>query len=102
MMRYLQIGALVGLVAFGYWVKIVFDENKDLRESNELMESQIEKNVENTRLLVRQLDREIEYRQIAESALNDLANEVPDVVYSQELPPEIQGVLDSFHSRIDR
>lgn len=100
MMNYLKIGALVALVVLGFWFKSVLDQNEELREANEIMGLQIEKNAENVKLLVQQLDREIEYRQIAESALDDLSNEVPDVVYSQSLPPEIQGVLDRFHSRV--
>ena len=97
---YLRVGALVALIAFGLWVKHVWNENQRLVEQNQELSLQIEKNAKNLKLLVQQLDREIEYRQIAESTLNDLINEVPDVVYSQELPPEIQGVLDRFHTRI--
>lgn len=97
---YLKIGALVALVATGFWINHVLNQNRKLREEAEIMTLQIQKNAENVKLLVQQLDREIEYRQIAESALGDLNNEVPDVVYSQSLPPEIQGVLDRFHSRV--
>lgn len=97
---YLKVGALVALIAFGFWVKHIWNQNQELAEQNQEMTLQIEKNAENLKLLVQQLDREVEYRQIAESALNDLTNEVPDVVYSQQLPPEIQGVLDRFHARI--
>jgi len=100
MINSLKIGALVGLVAFGFWTKTIWNQNIKLRETNEVMELQIEKNAENVKLLVQHLDREIEYRQIAETALIDLASEVPDVVHSQPLPPEIQGVLDRFHERI--
>lgn len=101
MMRYLQIGALVGLVAFGFWFNSVLNKNKELRLENETLVLQAEKTAENMKLLVIQLDRETEYRQIAESAIGQL-NEVPDVVYSQKLPPEIQDVLDGFHERIGR
>ena len=97
---YLRVGALIALIAFGFWVKHVWNQNQRLVEQNQELSLQIEKNAKNLKLLVQQLDREIEYRQIAESTLNDLINEVPDVVYSQELPPKIQGVLDRFHSRI--
>ena len=100
MMMYLRIGAVVLVLAFGFWVKHLWNQNQELAEQNEQMTLQIEKNAENLKLLVQQLDREVEYRQIAESALEDMANEVPDVVYSQALPPEIQGVLDRFHERI--
>lgn len=97
---YLRVGALVALIAFGLWVKHVWNQNQRLVEQNQELSLQVEKNAKNLKLLVQQLDREIEYRQIAESTLNDLANEVPDVVYSQQLSPEIQGVLDRFHARI--
>jgi len=100
MMMYLRIGAVVLVLVFGFWVKHLWNQNQELAEQNEQMTLQIEKNAENLKLLVQQLDREVEYRQIAESALEDMANEVPDVVYSQSLPPEIQGVLDRFHERI--
>lgn len=100
MMMYLRIGALAVLVAFGFWVNHLWNQNQRLNAENFQMELQIEKHAENLKLLVQQLDREVEYRQIAESALNQLSEDVPDVVYSQSLPPEIQSVLDSFHSRI--
>lgn len=101
MMKYLQIGVLVGLVAIGFWFNSVLNKNKELRLENETLILQAEKTAENLKLMVQQLDREIEYRQIAESALSQL-NEVPDVIYSQRLSPEIQSVLDNFHSRIER
>lgn len=101
-MTYLKIGALVGLVAFGFWFKTIWSQNNQLQKANETMYLQIEKNADNLVLLVRQLDREVEYRQIAESALRNLSDEVPDGVYSQTLPPEIQNVLDDFNNRIGR
>ena len=101
MMKYLQIGALVGLAAIGFWFNSVLNKNKELRLENETLILQAEKTAENLKLMVQQLDREIEYRQIAESALSQL-NEVPDVIYSQRLSPEIQSVLDNFHARIQR
>mgnify|MGYP000957650905 CR=1 FL=1 len=101
MMKYLQIGALVGLVAFGFWINHLWNENQRLFEENIQMELQAEKTAENMKLVIQQLDREIEYRQIAESALSQL-NEVPDVIYSQRLSPEIQSVLDNFHIHIGR
>ena len=101
MMKYLQIGVLVGLVAIGFWFNSVLNKNKELRLENETLILQAEKTAENLKLMVQQLDREIEYRQIAESALSQL-NEVPDVIYSQRLSPEIQSVLDNFHARIQR
>ena len=102
MTMYLRIGALLFLVAFGFWVKNLWNNNQELKAQNQEMLVQLERSAENMKLVVRQLDREIEYRQIAETALNDLKDEVPDDVYSQELPPEIQGVLDRFHDRISK
>ena len=101
MMKYFQIGALVGLVAIGFWINTVLNKNKELRLENETLVLQAKKTAENLKLMIQQLDREIEYRQIAESALSQL-NEVPDVIYSQRLSPEIQNVLDNFHARIQR
>lgn len=97
---YFTIGALLLVAGIALWVDNLWENNKRLASQNEELSLQIEENAENLRLLVQQLDREIEYRQIAESALEDLGKEVPDVVYSQSLPPEIQGVLDRFHERI--
>lgn len=97
---YLSIGALFLAAGIALWVDSLWENNRRLSSQNEELTLQIEKNAENVRLLVQQLDREIEYRQIAESALEDLGKEVPDVVYSQSLPPEIQSVLDRFHERI--
>ena len=101
MMKYFQIGALVGLVAIGFWFNTVLNKNKELRLENETLVLQAKKTAENLKLMIQQLDREIEYRQIAETALSQL-NEVPDVIYSQRLSPEIQNVLDNFHARIQR
>ena len=101
MIRYFQIAAVVAFVAFGFWINSLINENRELSEQNTQMTLQAEKTAENLKLMVQQLDREIEYRQIAESALSQL-NEVPDVVYSQRLSPEIQSVLDNFHTRIGR
>jgi hypothetical protein len=100
MMKYLQIGALIGLVAFGFWINRLWNENQRLSEENSELVLQAEKTAENMKTLVQQLDREITIRQMTETTLNELMNEVPDVVYTQELPPEIQGVLDRFHDRI--
>ena len=97
---YLTVGALLIAGGVALWVDNLWENNRRLSSQNEELTLQIEKNAENVRLLVQQLDREIEYRQIAESVLEDLGKEVPNVVYSQSLPPEIQGVLDRFHERI--
>lgn len=99
---YLMIGGLIALMGMGLLVNHLWKRNADLRETNQTMELQIKKTTENIKLLVTQLDREAENRQNAEKALTELMQEVPDVVYSQSLPPEIQGVLDRFHTRIGR
>ena len=99
---YLMIGGLVALMGMGLLVNHLWKRNADLKEANQIMELQIKKTTENMKLLANQLDREAENRQNAEQALTELMQEVPDVVYSQTLPPEIQGVLDRFHTRIGR
>lgn len=100
MMKYLQLAAILAFVSMGFAVKILFEQKRELRLEVEALELQAEKTAENMKTLVQQLDREIEIRQLTESTLNELMNEVPDVVYTQQLPPEIQGVLDRFHDRI--
>jgi hypothetical protein len=101
MMTYFKIGAVIFLIGFGFWIKHIWTQNIELREENIQMTLQIKKHAENVKLLVQQLDREIQYRENAEDALNQL-NEVPDVIYSQQLSPEIQKVIDHFHSRIGK
>lgn len=100
MMKYLQLTAVIAFVSMGFALKILVDQKKALQRELSVLEQQEEVTKRNLLLTVRQLDREIEYRLLAENALNDLMKEVPDVVYSQQLPPEIQGVLDRFHQRI--
>ena len=100
MMKYLQLAAILAFVSMSFAVKILSDQKRELRLEVEALELQAEKTAENMKTLVQQLDREIEIRQLTESTLTELMNEVPDVVYIQQLPPEIQGVLDRFHDRI--
>ena len=100
MMKYLQLAAILAFVSMGFAVKILSKQKRELRLEVEALELQAEKTAENMKTLVQQLDREIEIRQLTESTLTELMNEVPDVVYTQQLPPEIQGVLDRFHDRI--
>jgi len=99
---YLMIGGAVALLGMGLLVNHLWKKNSALREANQVLELQVQTTQDNVKLLVLQLDREAENRQNAEQALTELMQEVPDVVYSQSLPPEIQGVLDRFHSRIGR
>jgi len=98
--RYLQIGVVVALVASGFYIKHLIGVQAVLKHEKIELEAQIQTNADNLKLVVSQLDREIEYRQIAESALSELYKDVPDVEYQTTLPPNIQGVLDRFHSRI--
>ena len=100
MMKYLQHTVVIAFISMGFALKILVDQKKALQRELSVLEQQEEVTKRNLLLTVRQLDREIEYRLLAENALNDLMKEVPDVVYSQQLPPEIQGVLDRFHQRI--
>lgn len=99
-MKYLQISALIMLVAAGFAIKHLIEAKAVLEIENTQLEETIQNKEENMKLLVIQLDREAEYRQIAESALGELYKDVPDVEYQTDLPPNIQGVLDRFHSRI--
>ena len=100
MMKYLQLTAVIAFISMGFAMKILVDQKKALQRELSVLEQQEEITRRNLLLTVQQLDREIEYRLLAENALHDLMKEVPDVVYSQQLPPEIQGVLDRFHQRI--
>ena len=100
MMKYLQLAAILAFVSMGFAVKILSEQKRELRLEVEALELRAKKTAENMKTLVQQLDREIEIRQLTESTLTELMNEVPDVVYTQQLPPKIQGVLDRFHDRI--
>jgi len=100
MMKYLQLVVIVVLISMGFAVKFLSDQRRELRLEVEALELQIERTAENMRILVRHLDREIEIRQMTESTLTELMNEVPDAVYTQQLSHEIQGILDRFHGRI--
>lgn len=100
MIKYLQLTAVIAFISMGFVMKILVNQKKVLQRELSVLEQQEETTKKNLLLTVQQLDREIEYRLLAENALNDLMKEVPDVVYSQQLPPEIQGILDRFHQRI--
>lgn len=100
LIKYLQIGVVLALVASGYYIKHLIEVNAVMEVEKAALEQVIQTKADNEKLLVQQLDREIEYRQIAESALGELYKDVPDVEYQETLPPNIQGVLDRFHSRI--
>ena len=100
MMRYLQIGAIIALVSMGMYIKHLVGMQALLKDQVTELEAERQFKEENMKLLVVQLDREIEYRMIAESALTELYKDVPDVEYQTTLPPNIQNVLDRFHSSI--
>lgn len=80
--------------------KAFWDSNKRLKAQNFNLQTQIETNQRNVELLTTLLDNERENREAAQEALSELVKDVPDVIYSQELPPSIQTVLDRFHNRI--
>ena len=100
MIKYLQIGIVVGVVAGAVTLKLLWDSNQELKAEKLILETQIQVNADNLVLLTNQLAFEQKNRISAQVALSELAKEVPDVIYSQELPPTIQGVLDRFHQSI--
>lgn len=100
LIRYLQIGVVIALVSSGFYIKHLIGVQAVLKYEQAELKAEIKSREDNMKLLVIQLDKEAEYRQIAESALVELYKDVPDVEYQTDLPPNIQGVLDRFHSRI--
>lgn len=99
-LKMVQYGVLAGVVAMAISLKVLWGWYSDVKAHNVVLEAQIEVNETNMKLLTSLLDDERENREAAQIALSELAKEVPDVVYSQELPPSIQGVLNRFHDRI--
>lgn len=97
--RYLQIGVVLLLVSSGFYIKHLLNEQESLIEENLVLETQIKTNEANLKILTNLLDEEKEHREAAEEALLSL-KDVPDVEYSQNLPPNIQTVLDRFHARV--
>lgn len=79
---------------------MLWDSNQELKQENRILEIQIEINERNVQLLSDLLNNERKTKEAAMDALSELVKDVPDVVYSQELPPSIQSVLDRFHDRI--
>lgn len=99
--RMIVAGAIIfALVSFGVYAKHLWNKNQELRRENEILAVQVETNETNLKLVVQHLDREAELRLQAEEALNALLKEVPNEEYSQALPPNIQRVVDNFHSSI--
>ena len=99
-MKYLQIAAVAVIILMGVTIFVLREQNSSLKEEISVLQFQEETTKNNLKLVVAQLDKEAENRRIAEEALSSLSNEVPDVVYKEELPNEIQNVLDRFHDRI--
>lgn len=99
-LMYIKVAALVGVIAGAIALKGLWDSNQELKAEKLILETQIETNDRNLKLLTKLLANEKETREAAQAAMSELAKDVPDVIYSQELPPSIQGVLDRFHSRI--
>lgn len=100
MMKYLQLTAVIAFISMSFAVKFLSEQKRELRLEVEALELQAERTAENMETLVRHLDREIEIRQMTEATLTELMNEVPDAVYTQQLSPEIQSILNRFHGRI--
>jgi len=99
-LKMIQLGLLVLAIAGAFYGKHLYDKNQELKAENLLLETQIGINEKNVELLTQLLNTERRNAEAKITALSELASEVPDVVYSQELPPSIQGVLDRFHSAI--
>lgn len=99
-MRYVQLAVLFGVIGLAISTKILWDNNQELKETKRILEVQAENNAANMVLFSEALKREQEIREEAQTALSELGRDVPDVIYSQELPPSIQGVLDRFHDSI--
>lgn len=100
MLKYIQVAALIALVSSGFYIKHLIGVQAVMKSEVAALEAQIETNQRNLKLVVNQLDREAEYRLIAESALSELYKDVPDVEFKETLPPNIQNVVDNFHLRI--
>lgn len=99
-LKMIQLGLLVLAIAGAFYGKLLYDKNQELKAENLLLETQIGINEKNVELLTQLLDTERRNAEAKITALSELASEVPDVVYSQQLPPSIQGVLDRFHAAI--
>lgn len=99
-LKMVQIGVLIGVVALAIAAKLLWDSNVKLRAENKILVEQAEIVEDNVIRLTKLLREESENRAAAETALSELAKDVPDEVYQEKLPPEIQRVLDGFHNRI--
>ena len=100
-MKYVQLAVLVGVIIMMASIKILWDRNQELNKENLILETQAETNKFNLSLLTTLLDDEKKASEAAHSALIELMQEVPDVVYSQSLPPSIQNVINSFHADLN-
>lgn len=98
--RYIQIAVVVGVIALAFTSKLLWDSNQELKARNSVLSDQLRINERNVQLLNVLLEREREIKEAAFIAITELRKEVPDEVYSQELPPELQGVIDRFNRRI--
>ena len=99
-LKMVQIGVLMGVIAGAVTLKLLWSANQELKAEKLFLETQISITEDNTVLLVSQLAFEQKNRISAQVALSQLRKDVPDVVYSKALPPEIQGIIDQFHSDI--
>ena len=97
MFMYAKLIGIGVVVAMAITLKVLWSANVDLRAEKALLEEQIEVTITNVELLNVLLDEEREIKEAAQNALLDLRKEVPDVIYTQELPDSIQGVIDRFH-----
>ena len=101
-MKYIQIGAVVGVVAMVITLKMLWSQNQELKAERVILKAQIETNEVNMGLLNDLLVNETKNRMNAQIALSELLKDVPDVVFSRELDPTLQGVINRFHTSIGR
>ena len=95
---YLFVGLLGVIVTLGG--RLAWNHYQELKDENKRLNTQIEVIEINVDLLETLLEDEKKTREAAQEALNALLEDVPDEVFQTTLPPEIQSVIDGFHSRI--
>lgn len=90
----------MGVVVLTISLKTVWGWYVESLAENKLLETQITINQGNFDRVTNLLVEEKITSNAAKVALHTLMNEVPDVIYTKKLSPEIQRVLDTFHSSL--
>ena len=93
---YFLMFGVVALIGLGAATKYLYDQNASLKDEVTQLQASKEKAKENLTLVSAQLIAERQTRLITEQALKD----IPDVVYTQELPPAVRNVLTDFRDRM--